>query len=63
MDEDLLQEMRDHAYLLWEQEGRPGGRVDEFRLSARREVRAAGDGPAQALGEKAEQDNSTAGSA
>jgi hypothetical protein len=37
-------QVRQRAYQLWEQEGRPEGRQDEFWYRARQEIQGAEDG-------------------
>jgi hypothetical protein len=40
MDEGFLQKVRERAYALWQDEGRPEGRDAEFWLTAEQEVHA-----------------------
>ncbi len=51
-DGDLETRIRDRAYQLWEQEGRPDGREEEFWLRAQADV-TSGDG---AVAEQAPQE-------
>ena len=52
------QQIRQRAYEIWEQEGRPGGREDEHWAQARREIEAEGLAPA-ATAEAPEDSSST----
>ncbi|MFC0399186.1 DUF2934 domain-containing protein [Paraburkholderia rhizosphaerae] len=46
-DEDSELRIRERAYHLWEQDGSPEGRADEYWDKARRQILAEGDdGPA-----------------
>lgn len=40
---DNAEKIRDRAYFLWEQAGRPGGREHEFWAQAAREIEGEGD--------------------
>lgn len=44
---DLDQQVRDLAYRLWEQAGRPEGRSEEFWLAARQELGGGAAGPGE----------------
>jgi hypothetical protein len=49
---DITDEIRDRAYLLWEQAGRPEGRSEEFWFLAQQEMyggAATSDGPEGAM--------------
>ncbi len=43
MTGSIDEQIRSHAYRLWEKAGRPEGRDDEFWLEAERELRAEGE--------------------
>ncbi len=43
MDEGILEKVRQRAYALWEQEGRPEGRESEVWHKAEQEIRADGE--------------------